>query len=551
MSGGLLQLVSIGKQDEYLIKNPKITHYKSVYYKHVNFYKFEEITYFNSEPKFGNKTNIIINHNGDFLHRMYLIVKLPKLIASNLPIVSNNVKLTKKILYNPLVLLYLLTLFFKRCLCRYNYNKEIAININYLHNIKYNLHDFSINCDMKDIFDFNKYKTEEEYIFDYIDYKKEINKDEIITFYDYYLKYEKPIPIFKNKYFFYDKYTLYKKLLKKFNFQNMEPTIMLYIEPYINELELVSDHNIIKNLEVKNEIISDLNIIDLEKYKIEVEENITKEKSFIIEGQTSWVKNIGHKLIKNIKLTLNGEIISEQDSNIFNIYKINKRSKKKGYNKMIGNIKELTRLGKKIKKYDLIIPLNFWFNKFVSNSLPLYLLYNTQIMINLEINSLKKLITNPIDNNVNLKMNMICEYINIEKEFLSNSQYYIYDLWQKQKINDNITRIYFNCMIKELYWFQKKQIKNTEIQFNGITRESKKSFLFYNYLQPYYFHESYLKKKYNMYSFSLYPEKNILSGEFNSESQEINLIFKNTLNTKCYALGQNIMYIDQGIVKIA
>ena len=37
MGGGLIQLVSLGLQDEYLIGNPQITFFKTVYRRHTNF----------------------------------------------------------------------------------------------------------------------------------------------------------------------------------------------------------------------------------------------------------------------------------------------------------------------------------------------------------------------------------------------------------------------------------------------------------------------------------------------------------------------------------
>ena len=37
MGGGLMQLVSIGAQDIYLISNPQITLFKNVYHKYSNF----------------------------------------------------------------------------------------------------------------------------------------------------------------------------------------------------------------------------------------------------------------------------------------------------------------------------------------------------------------------------------------------------------------------------------------------------------------------------------------------------------------------------------
>ena len=80
MTGGLLQLVTSGKQDIYLTINPEITFFKKVFRRHTNFSL--ELREINSEQlaTYGTNITFILNNHGDALHRCYLEVELPILI---------------------------------------------------------------------------------------------------------------------------------------------------------------------------------------------------------------------------------------------------------------------------------------------------------------------------------------------------------------------------------------------------------------------------------------------------------------------------------------
>lgn len=79
MGGGLLQLVSYGKQSEFLIKNPTISFFKYVHKKYTNFAIESIPNNFNEQIDFGRKTTCKIGKFGDLLNKMILMVELPKL----------------------------------------------------------------------------------------------------------------------------------------------------------------------------------------------------------------------------------------------------------------------------------------------------------------------------------------------------------------------------------------------------------------------------------------------------------------------------------------
>ena len=79
MTGGLIQLVAVGVQDIYLIGNPQITFFKTVYKKYTNF-SMESI----QQPiagriDFGQQIEITIQRKGDLVKDVIFEILLPKL----------------------------------------------------------------------------------------------------------------------------------------------------------------------------------------------------------------------------------------------------------------------------------------------------------------------------------------------------------------------------------------------------------------------------------------------------------------------------------------
>ena len=82
MGGGLLELVAHGVQDIYLIGNPQITFFKSIYRRHTNF-SIESIqSTFDGNIDFGNKVVASVARNGDLIHQIILEVDLPQITAT-------------------------------------------------------------------------------------------------------------------------------------------------------------------------------------------------------------------------------------------------------------------------------------------------------------------------------------------------------------------------------------------------------------------------------------------------------------------------------------
>ena len=72
MGTGEIQLVSYGEEDKYIMGNPQITFFKSVYRKHTNF-SIESIKQdFTGSLSNGQKAVCTINRSGDLLSKMHL-----------------------------------------------------------------------------------------------------------------------------------------------------------------------------------------------------------------------------------------------------------------------------------------------------------------------------------------------------------------------------------------------------------------------------------------------------------------------------------------------
>lgn len=80
MTAGILIIVSIGPQDVYITGNPQITFFKIMYRRHTNFSTEPIPQYFSDNIQFGKKSSCILSKNGDLIHRMYVVLVLPKIV---------------------------------------------------------------------------------------------------------------------------------------------------------------------------------------------------------------------------------------------------------------------------------------------------------------------------------------------------------------------------------------------------------------------------------------------------------------------------------------
>jgi hypothetical protein len=104
----------------------------------------------------------------------------------------------------------------------------------------------------------------------------------------------------------------------------------------------------------------------------------------------AWVNKIGLALINFVEIEIGGSIIDRHYGDWLNIwYEITvNMGLKKSYNKMIGNIPELTNFSQTKDNTILYIPFSFWFCNDTGLALPLVALLHNDVKIHVEFNDI-------------------------------------------------------------------------------------------------------------------------------------------------------------------
>ncbi len=322
----------------------------------------------------------------------------------------------------------------------------------------------------------------------------------------------------------------------------------------------------------------------------------------------AWIKKIGHYIINSIWFKINDQLIDKQYGEWMEVWhELTKRVKKeKGYNRLIGNIPELTSYNNRPKEeYELLIPLNFWFCRNIGLALPLIALHNSDVRLYVNLKSFEEVCYHEdhitFRKKPKLNCSVIGEYIYVEQkernkiaksklEYLidviqfngemqinkSNIQSSIDDHHNDTNVIHAITRFKNPCkeifwMLQDLNYIKKKKwykydykhenpVKAAKITFNIRDREHYKDGIFYNQAQPYERHYSSPSKGINVYNFGLEPESVLPTGTANlTQIEETGIHIK--LNDKIikdldsgltfrwpiYALTNNLLRIFSGL----
>lgn len=141
----------------------------------------------------------------------------------------------------------------------------------------------------------------------------------------------------------------------------------------------------------------------------------------------AWIEFLGWNIIKEISISICGKIIDKQSGLWLMIYNqlTGNPNQTQAINELIGNVKELTLYNNITKpKRTLLIPLSFWFNKYIGLSLPLFLLNKSDINITLQLEEIQKLIiSNDIFNPYNIKLegvSLLIDYFHLTQSELDN-----------------------------------------------------------------------------------------------------------------------------------
>lgn len=187
-----------------------------------------------------------------------------------------------------------------------------------------------------------------------------------------------------------------------------------------------------------------------------------------INTKYAWIRRLGHALIKSVEITIGGARIDKQYGTWLDIWceLARQGDHDKGYNKMIGDIPELTTYNNQPKPvYTLWIPLQFWFNRYYGLALPLISIQYQEIYINVQYEQKEKLIIRNTDLNLQnvkiLEVGLVTDYIYLDleerKKFADTGHEYLIEIVQLYESDSilqpvNSISLDFNLPTKEIIW---------------------------------------------------------------------------------------------------
>jgi hypothetical protein len=521
MTGGLINIVSYGTQDIYLTGTPQISYFKIVYRRHTNFTMESIELAFDDEVGFDTVSNKILPPIGDLVNKVYLKIEIPE--------ISFNRMVNQKDITDANNKYFLAQAEYKRWIA------FMAVNANAYRGAidVYNASNIIFSAEMVDTIKeiFNSYSTD-TYVQNAVTYFSSNSPIWYISPQQFnILLIANSIPN--------------PHLYPKAEFKRLLDDAISYSSQIQTYYETLIKTTYANRLDVAN-------------------------KNF----KFAWVDKLGHAIIDYIQIDIGGEKIDKHYGDWLNIwYELaGKKDLDSIYMKMIGNVPSLTFFDRTVKPaYTLLIPLQFWFNRFNGLAIPLVALQYHEVTISIKLKKFKNCAyiedmrtytdanyKESIDlddlfeeNNYSINASLLVDYIYIDglerRRFAQSSHEYLIDQLQvfdiKDIDRDNIQiRIDFNNPCKELIWVLQKDAyvdnyngfiksrwdnysktvinqglntKYAALEFNGYTRISKSDGKYFNYLQPLYCHSNTPSDGINVYSFSLRPEEQQPTGSCN------------------------------------
>lgn len=449
MTGGLIQIVAYGTADVFLTGMPQITFFKLVYRRYTNFAIENIVQKFSGIQNFGNTISCTLDKIGDLVNKMYLQITLPDVFLIDPNYQSD---------YTPQDAYEIQNL-------NTQYN-EFKIIINYIYTFYREINSYistiNQNISLNNLFARVQQITNVYYSSNaYANLKMQYNNT-------------------------YNRLNLINTFLPGTNFYDASGNYIYEGSSFLNlRLSDIDIIRIIANYSLSSfstsgqlviQIVNDLlayknNTIQIDNFLYKNIQNYEKLHLNYQNYKFAWIQKIGHQIIKTISLEIGGQIVDRQDNDWFNIW--NDLSLdyelRQTYDKLIGNISPLiTYDNTKKNSYTLNIPLNFWFNKYISGSLPLVFLRYNDVRINLELRDIRNLIFTDAPSDFNFEdtiqisdMNLLVDYIYLDVDertkFAQSPQEYLIEVVQNynylniKTVNTTIESFFINS-IKEMFW---------------------------------------------------------------------------------------------------
>jgi hypothetical protein len=495
MPGGLIQIASYGIHDIFLIGNPQITFFKTIYRRHSNFsmeYIEEQL---NGTQNYGGYLTCILSKSGDLLHKLYLKINIPEINLDKITYTDTDPN------YND------------------NYIKEFTDFNNYVNNLNFFINQTNyyiiqpfyklLNVNTKPKYNdiYAKYKIAKNKM-NYTQKIKDISNINIAFFETFFVPLdntnyiqvqndETGLYVQSGNYYQYDNINgNYVSANKIIAFQTVNLSQYLDFDAFYNrdiasqsQIPNLNDFlkSLLDNFSLQIKIIKQKLVSTLQFYQNKYQATTRNKMCF------AWAEYLGHQLINRIEIDIGGKVIDFTDSVKMNLHfqLTNKIMHDETYNKLIGNVDELKTFDSNIKPaYTLYVPIDFWFGKYSGLSIPLIFLRYHDVKINIKLNDLvnccyyEKLKSDVLIEDFFPKLDsvsLIANYIYLDsderKKFAQLNHEYLIDQSQIAEYTDiknqkvNIELSFFNP-IKQLFWIIRDQNNLARLKYFDYSTSS-------------------------------------------------------------------------------
>lgn len=327
------------------------------------------------------------------------------------------------------------------------------------------------------------------------------------------------------------------------------------------------------------------------------------------QNSASWVgyvNSIGHALIRNATISIGGQMIDKHYGEwleIWNELTVSEEHRN-GFNESIGKYESDVSLetnATSAKTY--YIPLQFWFNRNSGLALPIIALQYHDVVIDLELRSLKELVRSdvsidaPVDSDNNLAnitdASLWVDFVYLDtderRRFAQNNHEYLIEQVQlsgPESINTSRSThkidLDFNHPLKELVWTiildSNSQVStnngnnhfnfssttggdsftSAKLSFNGYDRFTERDAQYFRLVQTKHHHTRIPTKHIYVYSFGLKPEDHQPSGTCNFSRIDIPTLHLDTTTVgsasakiRVFGVNYNVLRVMSGMAGVA
>lgn len=543
MAGGLLQIVTYGSQDLFLTGNPEITYFKVVYRRHTNFSSESVRVEFDDATGFGKTSNVVIPKIGDLIHKTYLEITIPKFSYTRQLEQSTIDELTDEVNKQ-----------------QYNYNLaktfisvniaayRAAYNLYLSNNVYYSNQMIDAITPLITAYESTTASTEfRQLIMD--DYNAEVES----VLEDGGILYR------------YDNITMHRGTLTGVQLGNI---CLKSVSSYWSSGSIATNVPKETTMQIINFLVENCKKLDEKYYDRLAATKLALIDAYNTNYKFAWVDKLGHSIVDYIEFSIGGNKIDKQYGLFLDIWHelMGKKAQEDVYNRMIGNVTELTTYDRTTKpEYTMQIPLPIWFCRFSGLALPMIALQYNDVNLRIKLRKFSECsyieannentavsLDDILENmSIDLTANVLIEYIYLDsyerKKFAQSSHEYLieqlqinYDdyligtnyqvdldfehpciglIWVLQRNKflqnpDGHTKCHWTTYTTEVDGTN-NPILTSQISFNDYIRVDKFSANYFNYLQPYMHANNTPAVGINSYWFSLFPNEHQPSGTCN------------------------------------